>query len=403
MIQTLTSALDERVPAVPAERYDLPGAPGSAQGAAQAIPGTDCFPGCPRDEEERMLEEAMRGFPDRADQVRPQVLHGAGPRAGPSGGDIPNLGERRTMEALEDECRFNLSKVQKIRRLGETYGHWRPIRGDGNCFYRTFIFGALEAFLARGDTAAVERTAETLQQVKYETPGEARAHADMLRRLRSCSTPGHLERWVLQDDRFDQALIRGCRRLVRLFLLENAQAESPSGLTYADLIQALDPTYTSVEAFCENVVDPMGRDAETLACSALPLKLGIGLRLWILDRRDDVDLVNVETPDPAGKVQVHALFKPGHYDLLYPREAASLAVDRGARPPADAGATEETGSGDTRADSGDDADEAEAGPESSDDRVTGEEELQGEDSGVCGMVDGRDSAHPLATSCLPGR
>ena len=58
--------------------------------------------------------------------------------------------------------------------------------------------------------------------------------------------------------------------------------------------------------FCKHVVDPLGRDvrdqvmrkayhvrfdvlckAETLALDALPQQLGVGLRMWILDRRDE--------------------------------------------------------------------------------------------------------------------
>lgn len=37
----------------------------------------------------------------------------------------------------------------------------------------------------------------------------------------------------------------------------------------------------------------MGREAETLALDALPQQLGVGLRMWILDRRDE------DSPDNA--------------------------------------------------------------------------------------------------------
>lgn len=73
-----------------------------------------------------------------------------------------------------------------------------------------------------------------------------------------------------------------------------------------------------MEDFCRHIVDPLGRDAETLALDALPQQLGIGLRMWILDRRDEVNLVSLDTPGPQNEVDVHVLFKPGHYDLLYP-------------------------------------------------------------------------------------
>lgn len=37
--------------------------------------------------------------------------------------------------------------VQKIRRLQEQYGSMRRTRGDGNCFFRSFIYGYLEWLL----------------------------------------------------------------------------------------------------------------------------------------------------------------------------------------------------------------------------------------------------------------
>eukprot|EP00971_Amphidinium_carterae_P139206 2758558-Amphidinium_carterae.1 len=64
----------------------------------------------------------------------------------------------------------------------------------------------------------------------------------------------------------------------------------------------------------------MGRDAESLVVDALPMQLGIGVRLWILDRRDEVPLTSTDlVPSPDSPIIVHVLYKPGHYDLLYLR------------------------------------------------------------------------------------
>mmetsp|Transcript_4560 Transcript_4560/g.10644 ORF Transcript_4560/g.10644 Transcript_4560/m.10644 type:complete len:345 (+) Transcript_4560:49-1083(+) len=232
---------------------------------------------------------------------------------------LPNIGSRQNIATLEEDSLFNPGKLLKIRRLAQVYGHWRPVRGDGNCFYRTVAFGALEAFLAAGDKARMRKMANALDEVLYDEPAEQTAHALMMGRLRSWDSLAQLEHWIAQDVLADQALIRACRRLVRLFLVGRAHQKLPIGLTYAELARGLDVTHTSVEEFCSRVVDPMGRDAETLALEALPRQLGVGLRLWILDRRDEVALVHLDTPGPDGEVDVHLLFKPGHYDLLYPR------------------------------------------------------------------------------------
>ena len=58
-----------------------------------------------------------------------------------------------------------------------------------------------------------------------------------------------IEERVTRDPGLDQALIRACRRLVRIFLMEQADKASPSGLTYSELVRALDVSYEGVEDF----------------------------------------------------------------------------------------------------------------------------------------------------------
>ncbi|CAL1162326.1 unnamed protein product [Cladocopium goreaui] len=128
----------------------------------------------------------------------------------------------------------------------------------------------------------------SLRQVQYECVAEQKCHNQMLQIMRNWRCPDQIEQWVAQDATLDQALIRACRRLVRQFLMKRANEKSPSGLTYNQLVKALDSRYTCMEDFCRHIVDPLGRDAETLALDALPQQLGIGLRMWILDRRDEV-------------------------------------------------------------------------------------------------------------------
>lgn len=379
-VHHLSAALDERVPVPPIERYDLPCF--SSLGSAHPVCGD--FGPISFSREEAMLEEAIRNIPERWDHGRPLLdsasvsiprnaperrermqLHadleasaaarstpqrrehtnhvqpspdsaeGIGARRSPErpgqpavdmpvGSDWPNVGKRKGMDALEEECRFNAGMLRKVRQLAETYDHWRPVRGDGNCYYRAVVFGALEVFLARGDAGAAQ-VAGALAQVHYDTTEEHNLHNELLKWLRTCRSSAELEEWIAQDAELDQALIRACRRLVRLFLIGHADVEMPSGLTYEALAQALDTHYTGIDDYCRRVVDPMGRDAETLALDALPLQLGVGLRVWILDRRDEVDLVSVDMPAPDGQVHVHVLFKPGHYDLLYLRPALLAA------------------------------------------------------------------------------
>eukprot|EP00930_Biecheleria_cincta_P031601 TRINITY_DN21939_c0_g1_i1.p1 TRINITY_DN21939_c0_g1~~TRINITY_DN21939_c0_g1_i1.p1 ORF type:complete len:487 (-),score=86.98 TRINITY_DN21939_c0_g1_i1:91-1551(-) len=245
----------------------------------------------------------------------------------PRGSDLENIGPRKSMEELQDECRYNAGKLQKIKQLASKYQAWRPVRGDGNCFYRTVIFGTVEAALAAGNQQWMKKLMTLLQDVVYETHPETAAHKQMLQIMQTWRCPEQAEQWLAHDAKLDEALVRASRQLVRMFLLRRAHDPTPSGMTYEQLACALDSSCSSIEDFCRSVVDPLGRDAETLALDALPQQLGIGIRMWVLDRRDEVDLVSLDTPGPEGDIDVHVLFKPGHYDLLYPAaEAASSSA-----------------------------------------------------------------------------
>lgn len=242
----------------------------------------------------------------------------------PSGSDLPNVKPKAPIQALVAEYHESSSMRSKSAQLAQAYSHWRSIRGDGNCYYRAMIFGLLEVWLESRDMKRYRGFLGKLQQVRYESPMEQRAHENMLQLLRTWEFPEQLELWVATDVGLDQALIRASRRLVRLFLIRNADNTAPNGLTYRELLSAFN---MGVEDFCSTLVDPMGTEAETLIVSALPALLGVGIRLLLLDRRTKEDeCVQLDTPGPDGKVDLHVLFKPGHYDLLYPISGTAVPV-----------------------------------------------------------------------------
>ena len=45
----------------------------------------------------------------------------------------------------------------KIEQLARSYGWMRRTRGDGNCFFRSFIFALLETLVAGNNEAACKR------------------------------------------------------------------------------------------------------------------------------------------------------------------------------------------------------------------------------------------------------
>ena len=48
--------------------------------------------------------------------------------------------------------------VKKIRSLEAQYGSMRRTRGDGNCFFRSFVFAYMESLVRSGDLAERNRS-----------------------------------------------------------------------------------------------------------------------------------------------------------------------------------------------------------------------------------------------------
>ncbi|CAK9177400.1 unnamed protein product [Ilex paraguariensis] len=88
---------------------------------------------------------------------------------------IPFVGDKEPLLSLEAEYQSGSSiLLEKIKVLSERYASIRRTRGDGNCFFRSFMFAYLEHILKSQDraevdriTANVEECRKTLQSLGY--------------------------------------------------------------------------------------------------------------------------------------------------------------------------------------------------------------------------------------------
>ncbi|KAL3339302.1 hypothetical protein AABB24_028099 [Solanum stoloniferum] len=88
---------------------------------------------------------------------------------------VPFVGDKEPLSSLEAEYHLGNSIVlKKIKVLSEQYAAIRRTRGDGNCFFRSFMFGYLEHILDSQDhneihhiKANIEECKKTLQSLGY--------------------------------------------------------------------------------------------------------------------------------------------------------------------------------------------------------------------------------------------
>lgn len=253
---------------------------------------------------------------------------------------VPLMGDREPLEALAAEYASGAEIYrQKIERLGEEYGSIRRTRGDGNCFFRSFLFGYLEHLLLSGDlgerdrvVARVEGLKGTLTEVGGYDEIVVETPLDMvLQMLRSVAAPldpltiEGLETNVRDED-ISAYAVWLLRMVTSCEVKRRADFFAPFIMGLSDL---------DVPTFCSKCVDPMGEESDHVQLVALTDALQVPIRVVYLDRSlapggggdgapggaPHVDLHDFvpEGCPAASQPRVHLLYRPGHYDLLYSR------------------------------------------------------------------------------------
>lgn len=233
---------------------------------------------------------------------------------------------------------------EKIARLLPIYGSMRRSRGDGNCFFRSFIFAYLENLVISGDIAERNRILSKLSSLQkalmhagYEElvlEGPMELLLGLLGSMHSGSedplTVETLEQNMRSDDVSNYIVF-----LLRM--ITSAEVKGNADF-FAPFVMGL--TGTSVEEFCNKSIDPMGEESDHIQLVALTNALEIPIRVVYLDgsgmalqpasetleassasgtlRVDIHDFIpqGCSSSFSPDDIRVHLLYRPGHYDIL---------------------------------------------------------------------------------------
>jgi len=212
----------------------------------------------------------------------------------------------------------------------------RRVRGDGNCFYRSFLFGYLEQLLSQ------QRQHEEALAAQESAPeGEGAWCLELQRvvaRLRGSkldlvavgyqesaidvfwgeivefveALPTHTPESILEhfneENGGAEYMVWYCRALSAGFLKADPERFMPF---------ILGANYGDIASFCAAEVEPMYKECEQVQIIALSEYLGVGVRIEYLDGRSNGGASTHVFPDGVHP-QLTLLYRPGHYDLLYP-------------------------------------------------------------------------------------
>lgn len=322
----MTAAIPpEESPVVDPEGSDPnpnPNPSASASSPCSVIPIADVYDGwsCFRDDEVMQQQSAIR-----AEEAA----------------KIPYVGDKEPLSSLAAEFQSGSSILQdKIKLIGEQYVALRRTRGDGNCFFRSFMFSYLEHILETQDKTEVDRILVNIDQCKKTLQGLGYADftfedffSIFIEQLESVMQG--TETSISHEELLERSRDQNVSDYVVMFFRFVTSGEIRRRSDFFEpFITGL--TNSSVDQFCKALVEPMGEESDHVHITALSDALGVPVRVVYLDRSsceagpvtvnhhdfipsaDTVATTAAERSAPP-KPLVTLLYRPGHYDILYPK------------------------------------------------------------------------------------
>ena len=250
------------------------------------------------------------------------------------------IGDRIPLQRLNEEYEqgSNVFK-EKIEGLLPLYGSMRRSRGDGNCFFRSFIFAYLENLVITGDTVERDRISgklSSLQKILVDAGYEDLVIEGPMELLLGLLGSIHDGADPLTVETLEQNMRSDDVSNYIVFLLRIITSAEVK--THADFFApfVIGLTGDSVEEFCRKSIDPMGEESDHIQLVALTNALEIPIRVVYLDGSGMMvpgeklesspsgGALHVDVHDfiPDGcsvapeDICVHLLYRPGHYDVL---------------------------------------------------------------------------------------
>ena len=236
---------------------------------------------------------------------------------------LHKIGARSQLQCLGvTEASFG----KQLSKIVSTYGGFRRIGGDGNCYYRAIAYGALEQIVLKGSKKDFGRLADIFGTIMGEE-----AHTELLVTLRKAEA-GEVWRdvdelqstFLSNNGNFDYTLINACRHLLSKYLIGNQDQVMDNGLSLKVCLMACEGYEDAdMETYCNTFINQMGRDAEGpyIELGILPNLLDCRCVIFNLDMRSmsENEIVCPYTGDSVNEplAELHILLRPGHYDLLY--------------------------------------------------------------------------------------
>ncbi|KAI0195697.1 peptidase C65 Otubain-domain-containing protein [Xylaria flabelliformis] len=243
----------------------------------------------------------------------------------------PLVGEKESSQAITEEyARADPIYVAKTMALPQTYSHYRPMQGDGNCGWRAIAFAYFETLVKCGNINLVQselhRMTELNKYVEEVTGGEPSILELMMEATLMLFNDIITDMSERRDPmpnlfaKFNDPQTSNCF-VYHLRLLASARLKGNS----AQYQPYLDDT---IENYIAKTVMPVNREIDHICVVAvhdiLLRPTNMILDIAYLDRSEGTEVnvhrlpeeANGQDPSTLGPI-IYLLYRPDHYDILY--------------------------------------------------------------------------------------
>ncbi|KAI0397660.1 peptidase C65 Otubain-domain-containing protein [Xylariaceae sp. FL0594] len=245
--------------------------------------------------------------------------------------EVPLVGEKISSQAIAEQyASADPVFVAKTLALPQTYSHYRPILGDGNCGWRAIAFAYFEALVRHGDVAILERELQRVLELNHyiENVGgqnpvifqdmvdeTVEVFKDVITAMSGGNDPMRVLMARFNDVGIAPYLVYHLR-----LLAQSRMKETPE--EYAPWVDG------DVDEYISSTIMPVDKEIDhiclILVHDVLLKPANIVLEIAYLDRSEGAEVnvhrmpeeANGQDPSTLGSV-ITLLYRPGHYDLLY--------------------------------------------------------------------------------------
>eukprot|EP01061_Rhynchopus_euleeides_P042815 TRINITY_DN74691_c0_g1_i1.p1 TRINITY_DN74691_c0_g1~~TRINITY_DN74691_c0_g1_i1.p1 ORF type:complete len:269 (+),score=106.93 TRINITY_DN74691_c0_g1_i1:52-807(+) len=225
----------------------------------------------------------------------------------------PRVGDLESVDTLVAEVQGGDPVFcTKAAELATRYTSMRRVRRDGSCFIRAYFYCCAEA--AANDKAEAERVVRLLDDKKpqlkalgehledfhdviYELFSDVRDG-----KVSATTTPSLHDRF--QDSLSDYVAYYG-RFAASMYMQENAVLFEP----FLDI---------DVKTYCQTQIETVGSEFEEPSIIALTNFFGVPVKIEYFDLTAGTACNSHRFPE-EGTPKTFLLYRPGHYDVLYPK------------------------------------------------------------------------------------